>query len=342
MQRIDINNTLFKSSKEKTFSEKTKSSMAVFKLINKHFWKSKVGPISALAMPLFFMIVYKIIGAGRTDGVFENGLASYLSFCILPICLISLPQIMVDLKVSIILRKISTSQVTALKFCFILLGYYLLTTVASVCIVIILFASFLNKNAPQFFNSIDWGQMIYALINIMITSLTFGLFMGVMIKKNNMVQIIGIIVLLISCAFSGQLIPLQVLATSDAMRYIPLFSPLSYGLSMMNNVLVKNNEVEAIKLAIINPAFAPDFSLEELKKYVAMANGNSIFDMNHSFVYLKVRFTGTIENNDLKIVQITPITFYEIWQKGLNIAMPIAITIALLTTSILKFNWTSR
>ena len=36
--------------------------IAVLSLINKHFCKSKVGPITALAIPLFLMIVYKIIG----------------------------------------------------------------------------------------------------------------------------------------------------------------------------------------------------------------------------------------------------------------------------------------
>ena len=45
----------------------TTQEIAVLSLINKHFWKSKVGPISALAIPLFLMIVYKIIGKDEIE-----------------------------------------------------------------------------------------------------------------------------------------------------------------------------------------------------------------------------------------------------------------------------------
>lgn len=322
------------NTKTKEFTDK--SSLSVFKLINKHFWKSKIGPIAGFLLPFFFMVIYKIIGHARTDGIFENGLASYLSFGILPLCLISLPQIIVDLKTSIILRKIAVSPVTPLKFCLILLGYYFLAITISTSFVILIFATFLNKQAPETFNKISWGQMVYALLNIFITSLAVGLFMGITIKKTNLVQILGAIGLLISCAFAGQLIPLSVLATSDAMRYIQLFSPLTYGLSMMNNVLITPN---IDQLTMIPPA--SNISPEEVNRVIQMCSYTSIFDLKHPFIWPKIRI-GVDQNGLPMIFEITPLTFYTVWQKALNLVMPYVVTGTFVGVSVWKFNWTSR
>ncbi len=87
---------------------------SIIELVNKFFWKSKIGPIGSLVLPLAFMTIYKIMSYvnGLEDvDIFTSGLSTYLSLAIAPIALITLPQIMVELKNSIVLRKISISRV---------------------------------------------------------------------------------------------------------------------------------------------------------------------------------------------------------------------------------------
>ncbi len=98
------------------------------------------------------MIIYKIMSYvdGSEDvGIFVSGLATYLTLAIAPIALITLPQIMVELKNSIVLRKISISKVSALNFSLLLIGYIFVMQCISLIIVVISYATFLNVDAPE-------------------------------------------------------------------------------------------------------------------------------------------------------------------------------------------------
>lgn len=297
---------------------------AVIKLINKHFWKSKVGPISSLALPLFLMIIYAIVSSDNKS-MLASGLSSFFSFSILPVALITLPQMMVELKSSIILRKISVSKITASKFSALLLIYYLIAIIISNIIIITLYAIFLNVDAPKYFSEINWGEFFYTLIVIYIISLSTGLLLGVLIKKISLVLLVGFIVMMISVIFSGQFIPLQVLARSDAIGYISLFSPISYALNYMNNVVVSSN-VDMIKyweLAGYTPigVFPPTY--------------NGIFDFKNSFVVYQADIV-----NDKKVIMWLEI--YKPWQNILDLVMPYVLSAIFIFISIKKFNWTSR
>ncbi len=303
---------------------------AVIKLINKHFWKSKVGPISSLVLPLFLMIVYAIISTDNKS-MLASGLSSFFSFSILPVALITLPQMMVELKSSIILRKISVSKITASKFSTILLIYYLIAIIISNIIILTLYATFLNVDAPKYFSEINWGEFFYTLIVIYIISLSAGLLLGVLIKKISLVLLIGFIVMMVSVIFSGQFMPLIVLAKSEPIRYISLFSPISYALNFMNNVVVSTNS-EYIKIW-------------ELLGYVPIKEippaYEGIFDFKHSFnVYdiadIPVVNTGNYEK------KIYWIEVYRPWQNILNFVMPYLFSMLFIFISIKKFNWTSR
>ncbi len=114
--------------------------IAVVSLINKHFWKSKIGPISSIVLPVMFMLMYKIMSIGVSDGIFALSLPTYLTLSVLPLTLITLPQVICEFKTSIILRKISVSTITKFKFTFILLSYYFIALICSTLGVITLYA----------------------------------------------------------------------------------------------------------------------------------------------------------------------------------------------------------
>lgn len=332
--------------------------IAVLSLINKHFWKSKVGPITALAIPLFLMIVYKIIGKDEIE-VFTGGLPSYFSFSILPLGFISLPQMLVEFKTSIILRKISTSKVTAIKFCTIMLAYNFVAILSANILIILFYAMFLNVDAPDAFATINWWELLYALFNVYISTLSFGLLLGVLINRNNLVQSIGFCFVIVSITFSGQFIPISVLYRSGAMQYISLISPTSYSLNLMNVVLLPSNSEGILKLFEQEIAGKPlvtiiedsNYNTEELKaKLEDLKNYrfNGIFDIKNDFkiftlnvIESNIEIPGTNEKF-LIATKLTESTIYRPWQNILDLIMPYVLTIIFLFVSIKKFKWTSR
>lgn len=315
---------------QKNFKVEYKNELAILGLVNKYFWKSKIGPIISILLPLVFMIIFKLVNE-NDQNFFASGLSSYFAFSILPLLLITFPQLIVEFKISIILRKISVSSISATKFCLIVLFYYLLMVIASNIIVIILYAAFLNKDAKYFFEIINWGQLIYSLLNIYLTTLTFGLLLGILMKKNSIVQVVGFAIMIISILFAGEFIPMTVIARSDALRYISLFSPITYSLGLMNNVLMINN-TNFFMMLPIDPSLVP-----LRNELLSQCYPNNIFDLNHPFVLFDYTF-----NQENLLIPRTNFVIYEIWQKALNLVMPYVCSGLFLFISIKKFNWTSR
>lgn len=311
-----------KNNKNKFYSEN-----AVFSLLNTHFWKSKIGPISTIAMPFIYMVIYIAIGNSE---LFFSGLSSYISFSILPLVLISMPLSLVEFKNSIVLRKISTSSISAFKFCCILFTYYLLATIISNIIIIILFAIFLNKDAKTYFSIINWGEFIYSLLMVYISSLSVGLLLGVLIKKVNQVQIFGFLILFISITFAGQLMPLKVLGTVEALKYISLFSPMTYSMSLMNNVLAGDSNQILKTISQIDGGNWTPIVNECIK-------GQNIFNINNAFGLFNYEY---IDTDGIWVTGYSKV--YLEWQKILNLIMPYLIFISFIGISVKKFNWTSR
>lgn len=319
--------------------------IAVLELVNKHFWKSKIGPLSALIIPLFLMVIYKIISKNKSS-LFISGLPSYFSFSILPLCFISLPQMIVEFKTSIVLRKIANSRITSIKFISIVILYNLTMILSVTFLIILLYAIFLNVDAKTGFEYINWYELTYSLLNVYICFLSVGLLLGVLINKNNLVQIIGFSLIMISVILSGQFIPISVLFRTKAVSYISLLSPVSYCLNQMNIVLLPDNSKTILELDK-TIGLLPNTNLEEKILEIQSYKYNGIFDFNHTFKIFDWSTTTQIlpdENNSIKTfiskIVITPI--FDPWQNILNIIMPYLISILAIIISIKKFKWTSR
>lgn len=353
------------------YLKNNREEIATLELINKHFWKSRTGPLSALTLPFFLMLIYRILGQDDIT-LFTSGLAAYFSFSILPLCFISLPQMIVEFKTSIISRKISISKITKSKFSLIILSYNFIAIFAATLIITLLYATFLGSEAPKVFENIKWPELIYSLFNIYISCLSFGLLLGVLINKIILIQIIAFLLIIISITFSGQFIPVNVLARSLAIKIFTLFSPTSYSLNMMNMVLENDNK-QLIDLCwnifdskVPIPGLAPNsvqfingteaFYLDNIKNY----HFSGIFDLNHTYKMFSIKYYSAKDNASLilnsrmdismlpvdelpiVITELKSTDVYSPWQLILNIIMPYVLTFTFFIVAIKKFNWTSR
>ncbi len=133
----------------------TKADKSLFSFIFKFFFKTKVGPIISQVFPIIFMIMYIIINAmknadlspsQRSSAYFVSGFPTYIVLSIIPLSFITLPQTMVELKNSILLRKIKTSGFTKsryLAFTYIQYFFFALVSV-TITLIIYLFTKYWN------------------------------------------------------------------------------------------------------------------------------------------------------------------------------------------------------
>ena len=187
-----------------------------------------------------------------------------------------------------------------------------------------------------------------------------------------MIQILAFLLIIISITFSGQFIPVNVLARSLAIKIFTLFSPTSYSLNMMNMVLENDNKQLIDLCWYISdpnnqiPGLAPNsvqfingtdkFYHDNIENY----HFSGIFDLNHTYKMFSIKYYSAKDNASLLLnsrmdismlpVDELPIVITELkstdvyspWQLILNIIMPYVLTFTFFIVAIKKFNWTSR
>lgn len=277
--------------------------LATFSLINKYFWKTKIGPIFSIVLPFIFMVIYFVLGSSSDSGdklsYFINGFPTYLSMSIIPLSIITLPSMNIEFKNSILLRKIKTSGIDKFEYNLICIIYFFIASILFSIITIILFALFSASDISRL-GSINWGTLTYGIIFLSLVSISFGMFISTFIKTSLSSQLIGFAIFILTLTLSGQFIPVQVISGVEAIKYISLLSPLNYATNIFN----------VASLNAIN------------------GSSNSIFDFSNDFI-----FAGFSNQ---------PITLYNVWQKVLFVFAPFVLIGAFEALSIYFFKWTGR
>ncbi len=284
--------------------KKFNSELSIVSLINKFFWKSKIGPLTMFLLPIGFMLIYYLIeNNSNNDGpsFFVSAFPAFIALTVLPITMISLPQMLVEIKQSIVLRRISTSSITAIKYNLIVASWFFLMCCFSTLIIIIIFLCFLNTNAPKELTHVNWGEFIFSIIMLFISAISTGILLASVSKKSATVQLVGLSILLLTITLAGYFVPISVIGGIDAIKYMSLFSPINYSTSLLNNTLIL--PIDGISQSIF---VFKDFS-------ILSANPTD-----------------------------GPIVIIAAWQKVLNLIMPIIISISFNFIAYRKFSWSSR
>lgn len=277
--------------------------LATFSLINKYFWKTKIGPIFSIVLPFIFMLIYFVLGSSSNSSdklsYFISGFPAYLSMSIIPLSIVTLPSMNIEFKNSILLRKIKTSGINKFEYNLICLIYFFVASIVFSIITIILFLLFCVNNIQKL-DSINWGTLTYGIIILSLVSICFGMFISTFIKTSLSAQLIGFAIFIITLTFSGQFIPIQVISSVDAIKYISLLSPLNYATNIFN----------VASLSATN------------------GSSNSIFDFVNDFSF--AGFEGQ------------SILLYNVWQKIVFTFVPFLLIAVFETLSIYFFKWTGR
>ncbi|MGL5630201.1 MAG: hypothetical protein ACRDCG_00255 [Mycoplasmoidaceae bacterium] len=301
-----------------------KRSLTILQLINKYFWKSKLAPIMSLLLPLCFIIINYLMSesfknsAGKTgDGInrdtFVSALPGIFSLSILPLILLVLPQMHVDFKKSVILRKIKVNNFKKFYYIFLVSFYFTIMSILFSLITLVFFSIFrlISNHGKITSGNIDWAGTFYGLFWLILSGISIGFFIGIFFSRVINSLMTGIGILFISMALAGNLIPTNLIANIGAYKYILLAFPLNYSMGLINNAIL--------------PTFDPNIHY-------------SIFNLNHGF-----SIQSFIPKNSGPSVAPTykELIIYAPWQKGLNLFMPIFITAFFTFFNLKFFKWSS-
>lgn len=315
----------------KKFTKKIDNSktLAILSLVNRYFWKTKVAPIMSIVLPFTFMVLYYLIGLSDpsvevvppvdimlppSPPPFLIALPSFLSLTILPLLFLILPQMHVDFKNSILLRKIKISNINKIKYIFLVSAFFTIMSFMFTILTFLFFMAFASEDL-SILKYIDWGGLVYGILMTIISGISIGFFVGIVAHKPLTSQLIGFGIILISMGLGGQLIPIQVIGSSDPVKILSFFSPLNYSLALINTAIIPEFPETLI---------SPD--LEPVKTFSFFYN--NIFDFSKSF-----QIVG---------FSLNPAVIYEKWHKVLNVFVPLFIISIFSTLSYFFFKWTSR
>ncbi|MEG2922458.1 MAG: ABC transporter permease [Malacoplasma sp.] len=337
-----------------------KNNIAIFNLINKFFWKSKLALISMFGLPLLFIVIYYAVASSRGSSFkVTDGFNLYIGFSVMPIALVSLPQLLVELKNSIILRRIAISNISPFRYNFLMSVYFFAMCVISTIFIFIAVSAFENVNMKTFLDSFDIPSYIYALINFYVVSISFGIILSSISKSSSWVQLVGLAIILFSLMLSGQFIPIHVISNIMPIKIISLFSPLDYALGLMNNVIMAGQiksfitaadyivaQVDAVlpNLPPDAPLPIPQDILDKLRhiRDLLPAGGYNIFDLTQPFVLPNFSLLKGLGPESSLVGRTLYYPIYEIWQKSLNIVFPYVFLIGSTYLSVNRFSWSSR
>ena len=207
--------------------------MAIFKLLNKYFLKSVVGPLCAFALPLFFALMFFTMGQKQ----FAISLPVIVSIGVLAVTLMIIPTLIIDLRKSLILKRIGTSRISTHQFIFILVVYFYIWIILSIIFSFILFAIIAplasEESKANAWKNHDIGSTIYSALILGTMGIVSSVFIGTFCKNSMIASAIAFIVIVFSLFTSGLLMPFSIIRQIDAMRALNYFLPFNWPMLMM-------------------------------------------------------------------------------------------------------------
>lgn len=278
----------------------------LFSFINKTYWKSILLPVMSFVFPMLFIAivggVYNIFGQITPTVI----LPAAWSIGIMVTTLLCLPQMVFEMKNSIILKRLGVSKYKPWMFYIVLIIFFILINFISyICLIATSYLVLINH--VDYLNFMlthsNIGEVIFALFMTFVMSLSIGLFLSSVCKSIVQIQIIGSIILLSSLILSGMVATIILTYGNLPYRVLTFLSPYTYTNSMLTE---------------------------------AWFWGDSQHNLLHSSIFEpgKVWMSGVLNSNS------EANTMFTTWQKWMNLLIPPAISIVLLGYSFktLTFN----
>ena len=299
---------------------KIKSIVAIYSLIDRFFWKNKLGPIIAFAFPFFVVVLTYIVDLSNADPYYFFASSNKLIVPIsaIPLSIFTLPLLLVEIKRSILLKKIALASINSITYILIMGSFFLFLSTLSVILSEVYWMMFMNVHLHSYFNIKDGLSVFYSILVLLLVSTSLGLLIGCTLKNASPIPILGLAILFISFILSATIVSPSYLANVVAIKYINLFSPLNYPLTLIN-ITYYNLTNSSHNIFDINNAFN-------------IGEGYMPYKTPTNFWEFLIDYLGAEKT----------VLWYLPWQKILGLVMPWIIVIFFNLISVRFFTWSSR
>ncbi len=193
-----------------------------------------------------------------------------------------------ELKNSILLRKIKTSGFTKLRYLTFLFIEYFVFDLCSVLITLVISLIVINKEISTHLSNVDWGGLVFGVILLILSANAFGLLIGSLFKSAMVAQLVGIAMLIFTMAFGGLFMPINLIGDIMPMKAFSLLLSCNYPTNLIMNATFSHTEA-AINAA--NQALSKGEAIFGKDSLVVSQFNNdnlgyNMFDLKHGFYYL--------------------------------------------------------
>lgn len=207
--------------------------MAIFKLINKYFVKSIVGLICLFGLPLFFSMLYFAIGKEQ----FLASLPITATIGILSVTLMIIPNLIIDLRKSLILKRIGAAKISSHKFLSILFLYFSILVIISIAYSFVLYAILgsISAGAKKAFEKHDFIGTIYSCLVLGAMGILCSIVIGTFVKNSMISSSIAFILIFFAIFTSGLLMPITIVRQVKGLEVFGYIIPLDWPILMMES-----------------------------------------------------------------------------------------------------------
>lgn len=257
--------------------------MAIFRLLNQYFLKSVVGIICAFGIPLFFNIMFLLMGKSQ----FATSFVLVVSSGILAETLMIIPPLIIDLRKSLILKRIGISKMSRHQVVLILVTYFYAWVLATITFSLILFiitSKAIDGSAPVWTNHYVF-QTLYGCLILATMAIVISVLIGLICKNTIVACAISFIIIFFSLFTSGLLFPLVFMRQVDALVVINYLFGFNWPLLMMQEAwgVVSANLISgAFEIVNQNPFWWQDVLTINVPKVDALGviNDFVLFDQS--------------------------------------------------------------
>lgn len=298
---------------------------AVYRLFNRYYIKSFFGPFYSFVFPV---LIYSILGTLMNAKLLFPGM---IAMTALSTGLQSMPGAIIDLKKSVLLKRIGASPVKPSTFTLAIVTYYMMIISLSI-LWLMMWAMIMFKDESVFdpLKTIigAFGFLYGNLMNIAV-SIGIGFALAAVGKSSLQVQTIGMLIYFPATFLSGHFVSVDLIAKSEVMNWISRFIPFRYTtmtiVESWNGTSEFRDIIGGYHTSTSNPFIIHDYQIFRVPKIDWSIGRNPDSSIR-----------------DLVTPYIPTITIYDKADHICGYAVPIAMLLATGLFSVKKFTWSTR
>ena len=283
--------------------------IAIYRLFNRYYVKSFFGPFFAFVFPV---LIYAILGTVMDYKLMFAGVVGITTLT----SLTSMPVSILELKKSVLMKRIGASPVKTSTFTFVIVSYFAFQNILAV-LWLMLWALILYQDLDMFnfltttrgFFSFLYGTFLNILISI-----ALGFLVASISKGEQQAQAISMLIMFVSQFLSGMFITIDAVSSNNVMNWISRFVPYRYSIMYLVSSQYKD----------VNP-----FLFKDVQGVVPLS----------SLEAFKMGNQAQLPGQQMTLTK--NVTFYEDWETIMAYVYPWAIISISTLFAIKKFSWSS-